>query len=69
MSSYFKGKYLRVTTPVTSNGILPLIIDGKPQYEETFLPLSAQKDLEKKNKNLDRTNNGHLKAKIEVVGA
>lgn len=66
--SYFKGKYLRVTTPVTTNGILPLIVNGVPQYEETHLPLTAQKELEKKNQHLIRTNNAHLVAKIEVVG-
>lgn len=66
--SYFKGKYLRVTTPVTTNGILPLIIDGKAQVEETFLPLTAKKDLEKKNRHLEKTGTPHLVAKIEVVG-
>lgn len=65
---YFKGKYLRVTTPVTTNGILPLIINGVPQYEETFLPLTAKKDLEKRNKHLERTGTPHLVAKIEEVG-
>lgn len=66
--SFFKGKYLRVTTPITTNGTLPLIINGQQQYEETHLPVTAMKELEKKNKHLERTGSGHLVAKIEVVG-
>lgn len=67
--AYFKGKYLRVTTPVTTNGIIQKIgPDGQAEFEETFLPLSAKKDLEKKNKHLERTGTPHLQAKIEVVG-
>jgi hypothetical protein len=65
---YFKGKYLRVTTPITTNGTLPLTINGQQQFEETFLPLTAQKELEKKNRHLERTGSAHLKMKIEVVG-
>lgn len=66
---HFKGKYLRVTTPVTTNGIIQkLDHTGRAETEETFLPLSAQKDLEKKNRHLERTGTPHLRAKIEVVG-
>lgn len=69
MSNYFKGKYLRVQTPITTNGILQKIgSDGKAEYEETFLPLSAKKELEKKNRHLERTGTPHLKAIIEEVG-
>lgn len=61
------GSYLRVTTPVTTNGTTPLLVNGVQQTEETFLPLTAKKDLEKKNKHLERTGSGHLVMKIEVV--
>jgi hypothetical protein len=66
--SNFKGPYLRVTTPVTTNGLLQLVVNGVAQYEETFLPLTAKKELEKKNRHLERTGTPHLMAKIEVVG-
>lgn len=65
---YFTGPYLRVTTPKTTNGIIPLIINGKPQYQESFLPLTAKKSLEAKNKRLTRNGFMHLAAEIEVVG-
>lgn len=61
------GSYLRVTTPVTTNGIIQSIINGVPQYEETLLPLTAKKELEKKNRHLERTGSPHLIMKIEVV--
>lgn len=63
------GAYLRVTTPVTTNGTTPLLINGIQQTEETFLPLTAKKDLEKKNRHLERTGSGHLVMKIEIVGS
>lgn len=66
--SFFKGKYLRVTTPVTTNGTTPLLINGVQQTEETHLPITALKELEKKNRHLERTGSAHLKMKIEVVG-
>jgi hypothetical protein len=65
--SYFKGRYLRVTTPITTNGISPLLVNGVVQTEETFLPLSARKELEKKNRRLMKSA-PHLVMKIEVVG-
>jgi hypothetical protein len=68
MYSNFKGPYLRVTTPKTTNGIMPLIENGVPQYEETFLPLTAKKHLERKNVRLEKAGAKHLVAKIEIVG-
>lgn len=65
---YFTGPYLRVTTPKTTNGLIPQIINGEPQYNETFLPLSAKKSLEAKNNRLTRTGFQHLVAKLEIVG-
>lgn len=65
---YFNGPHLRVTEPVTSNGILPVTVNGRVQEKVTFMPLTAQKLLEKKNARLRKTGNGHLAAKIEVVG-
>lgn len=62
------GAYLRVTTPVTTNGNLPLLENGKQKTEETFLPLSAKKHLERKNARLAKNGFGHLVAKIEIVG-
>ena len=62
------GAYLRVITPVTTNGTTPLLINGVQQTEETFLPLTAKKELEKKNRHLERTGSGHLKMILEVVG-
>lgn len=65
---YFTGPYLRVTTPKTTNGIIPQIINGEPQYNETFLPLTARKQLEAKNRRLLKNGFRHLVAELEVVG-
>lgn len=62
------GAYLRVTEPKTSNGILPITVNGVVQERVTHMPLSSQKLLEKKNDRLRKSNMGHLVAKIEVVG-
>lgn len=62
------GSYLRVTTPLTTNGTLPLLKNGQQQTEETFLPLTAKRHLERKNARLAKNGFGHLVAKIEVVG-
>lgn len=59
----FQGSYLRVTTLKTVDGTMPLIIDGKPQYKEDFLPLSARAHLEAQNKDLPEM----LRKKIEVI--
>jgi hypothetical protein len=64
---YFTGSYLRVTTPVTTNGIIPKLNNGQQVFKETFLPLSAKKALEKKNARLTRKGFGHLISQIEVV--
>ncbi len=63
------GAYIRVTTPLTTNGTNLLLNEqGVLQTEETFLPLTAKTELEKKNRHLERTGSGHLKMKIEIVG-
>lgn len=64
---FFKGKHLRVTTPKTTNGQIPLIVNGIPQTVVTFAPLTAKKALEKKNARLARTGFKHLVATIEEV--
>lgn len=64
---YFTGSYLRVTTPVTTNGVIPKIVNGQQAYKETFLPLSAKKAMEKKNARLLRNGFKHLVSQIEVV--
>ena len=64
---FFKGRHLRVTTPKTTNGQIPLIVNGIPQTVVTFAPLSAKKSLERKNARLTRTGFKHLVAIIEEV--
>lgn len=59
----FKGKYLRVTTPKTKDGNVPLIIDNVPQTKENYLPISAKSYLEREN--LKRPE--HLRHIIEVI--
>lgn len=62
--SLFKGKYLRVITPVTSDGSSPILnAEGKLEVKETLLPVSAKRDLDLKNKYLPDI----LKMKIEIV--
>jgi hypothetical protein len=62
--SLFKGKYLRVSTPCTTDGASPkLDEEGKLEMKETFLPVSAKKDLELQNKILPEI----LRKKIEIV--
>jgi hypothetical protein len=64
--SYFKGDYLRVLSPVTTNGVMPKIgPDGRIQYKEDHLPVSARKILERKNMKLPE----QLRKKIELVQA
>lgn len=65
----FKGPYLRIITPVTSNGIIPVTgEDGKVKTEESFAPLSARKHLEMENNRLIKSGHKHLVHKIETVG-
>ena len=59
----FKGDYLRVLTPVTSDGVSLVTVNDRIKYREDHLPLSAQKMLEKKNEKLPTS----LRKKIEVV--
>lgn len=62
--SLFKGKYLRVLTPITSDGSSPkLNADGRIDVKETLLPVSAKRDLDLKNKYLPDL----LKMKIDIV--
>lgn len=65
---YFQGAYLRVLTPKTTNGMIPLIENGQQVFIENFLPLTAKKQLERKNQRLTKNGFGHLVAKIEIVG-
>lgn len=59
----FKGNYLRVSTPRTTDGVTPLMENDRLVYKEDFLPLSALKDLNEQNLKLPEI----LKKKIEVV--
>lgn len=65
---YFTGPYLRVTSPKTTNGIIPLLRNGQQVEREDFLPLTARKSLDSKNNRLRKSGNSHLIMKIEVVG-
>jgi hypothetical protein len=58
-----KGSYLRVLTPITTNGTNIKLEKGVAQYKETFLPLTAKKELEAQNRSLPE----HLRKEIEVV--
>lgn len=64
MSSPLGERYLRILTPQTSNGV-NIIYDekGKIVYKETHLPLTAEKAIRRKNKNLP----AHLQHTIEFV--
>lgn len=60
----FKGNYLRVLTPRTTDGVTPEMgEDGRLVYKESFLPHSALKDLNEQNLKLPEI----LKKRIEVV--
>lgn len=61
--SYFKGSYLRVLSPRTTDGITPQMQNDRLVYKEDFLPLSAKSHLEKQNEVLPDI----LKKKIEVI--
>lgn len=65
---YFTGPHLRVTTPLTTNGMIPLIIMGEQQFKTDFFPLSARKAFEGKNNRLIKNGFKHLAAEIEVIG-
>lgn len=61
---YFKGTYLRVLSPRTSNGVNLLVgSDDRVIYKESLLPLSSKRFIEQQNTKLP----DHLKKKIEVV--
>lgn len=62
--SLFPGKYLRVLSPRTVDGITPQMENDKLVFKEDHLPLSAKAFLEKQNENLPEI----LKKRIEIVG-
>lgn len=64
-SNRLSDGYLRVLSPETVNGVIPKQDPrtGQPVYREDHLPLSAQKQLEKKNLKLAP----YLRKIIEVV--
>lgn len=55
--------YLRVKTPVTTDGVNTKIENDRAVYKTTHLPISAKKFLDIENANLP----DHLKHKIEVI--
>lgn len=62
--SLFKGDYLRVLSPVTVDGMTPKMSnDGRQEYKEDHLPVSALKGLERRNLKYPP----HLRKKIELV--
>lgn len=59
-----KGSYLRVLSPKTINGVIPVIgEDGRVAFREDHLPLSAKRAMEAQNGFLPES----LRKKIEVV--
>lgn len=60
----FGNTYLRVLTPITTNGVNPRISDGQVEYRETYLPYTAKRHLDELNMKLP----DHLKKQIEVIG-
>lgn len=59
-----KAPYLRVSSPKTINGVIPVIgDDGRVAFREDHLPLTAKKALESQNAFLPES----LRKKIEVV--
>lgn len=57
-------KFLRVETPITSDGInLKYDENGKVQYKTTFLPITAKKEIERN----DARSPKHLQKKITVM--
>lgn len=61
--SLFKGSYLRVLSPRTTDGQTPQMQDDRLVYKEDHLPLTAKPHLEKQNAVLPAI----LRKKIEVV--
>lgn len=64
--SNFKGEYLRIFTPRTTDGInLKMDNQRRPIFKETHAPLSALKNFQRENVGLK----DHLKHIIEHVGS
>lgn len=64
MSTLFKGKHLRVRTPLTTNGVnLDYDSNNQVQYKTTFLPITALKNITSNNAKKPV----HLRAIIEEV--
>lgn len=60
----FSNGTIRVLSPKTVDGNRPKIgADGRIEYKEEFLPITAKRPLERQNNRLP----DHLKKKIEVV--
>lgn len=60
----FGGKYLRVLTPKTTDGLTPqLDDDDRALFKETHLPLTSLSYLEKQNDGLPK----HLRHRITVM--
>lgn len=57
--------YLRVLTPVTTDGVNLKYANGQPVYREDHLPVTSEKMIEKKNMQLPE----HLRKKIEYVSS
>ena len=59
----FNEDYLRVSRPITTDGVNLKLKDGKVQYKVIHLPKTARKFLETQNANTP----DNLKVKIELV--
>ena len=59
----FSNDFLRITKPVTKDGVNLIYKDDKPVFKEHHAPIVAKTAFERRNKALP----DHLKLKIEVV--
>lgn len=61
MSMFFNEDHLRITKPISINGMTPKIVDGKVVNRVIHLPLTAERGLKEENTRLP----DGLKMKIE----
>jgi hypothetical protein len=62
---FLNVNHLKVLTPITTDGITPILVNDVIQYSEAFLPITAKPYLERKNEKLPPI----LKKKIFIVDA
>lgn len=60
---FFNEDHLRITKPISINGLSPKIVDGKVVNRVIHLPLGAERGLKEQNSRLP----DGLKMKIEII--